>query len=107
MNAAHRAPITITVQGLTFSAHPWYQRLDDYYAAHTQNLGVTVFADTIPAARQRLEQSLHFLAETALRDGPHGRANFKAYLRERGLAVIESASPPALPEQELIPPGQE
>ena len=91
MNPAHREPITIVVQGLTFTIQqPWYQKLDAYYAAHAHPLAVTVFADTIPLARERLEQALRFLTETALQDGPQGRKAFKAYLIEKGIPVLDA-----------------
>ena len=91
MNPSHREPIITTIQGLTFPAQPWYQKLDDYYAAHAENLAVTVFADTLPLARERLADALRFLTETALQDGPQGRAAFKAYLIERGFPVTDAA----------------
>ena len=85
-------PITVTVDGLTFTAQPQYRRLDAYYAAHAEKLAVTVFADTIPLARERLTQALYFMAETALKDGPQGRAAFKLYLEMRGLPLADTAA---------------
>ena len=88
-------PLTLRHAGLTFTVQPRYQRLDAYFAAHAENLGVTIFADDLPAARSRLADALTFMAETALRDSGQGRAEFKDYLQRKGIPLQDAQTQPA------------
>lgn len=75
-----------TAAGLRLELPVSTRQLDTHWAAHAPNLGITVFADTEPAARQRMTAALQFLTETAVGPGSAARQEFKEYLQAHGVA---------------------
>ena len=55
------------------------RKLETHWAAHAPNRGITVFAATEPAARQRMNAARRFRTETAVGPGSAARQEFKEY----------------------------
>lgn len=77
------------------------QDLGDYWAASARGLGVTVFADTEPAALARMDTAVKFLTTTAVAGSRTGAEQFKEYLNSRGVhySYTERPNPRWLPAQ--------
>ena len=81
------------------------QDLGDYWAASARGLGVTVFADTEPAALARMDTAVKFLTTNAVAGSKTGVDQFKDYLNSRGVqySYMERPNPPWMPAQSPRP----
>lgn len=81
------------------------QDLGDYWVASTRGLGVTVFADTEPAALARMDAAIKFLTTTAVAGSKTGVEQFKDYLNSRGVqySYTERPNPRWMPAQSPRP----
>ena len=84
-----------TAAGLRLELPVSTRQLDTHWAACVPNLGITVFANTEPAARQRMTTALQFLTETAISPGPTTRQEFKEYLQTHAIIFSDLVGPDA------------
>ena len=84
-----------TAAGLRLKLPVSTRQLDTHWAACVPNLGITVFANTEPAARQRMTTALQFMIGTAVGPGSAARQEFKEYLQAHGVAWSDPAGPNA------------
>ena len=84
---------TTTAAGLRLELSVSTRRLESPWAAQAHNLGVTVFADTEPEVRERMNAALRFITETAVGPGPAERKRFKEYLRSHSVACTDKTEP--------------
>lgn len=69
------------------------ERQGDNWSAHAQGLSVTVYAETAPAARERLERAIRFLTETAVGQSQNAAARWRQNLDARGIEYTYTEGP--------------
>lgn len=74
-------PAATAIFDIDFQAETW--RTDNRWNA--RGLGITVYADTEPAAIQSLQQTIQFLGRSVIKQTRAGAEHFKQYLDSHGI----------------------